>query len=138
MVLDFPEQINFLSVLAGTILYFLLGMLWYSPLLFGKIWSQYIILTEEDKKGMGLLNILSFISTFIISLTMAVFIQVLLLPTWIFALKISLLAGLGFMFLPMFINGLYNKKPMQVMLVDAGYHLCWFVILSLILSLWPW
>ncbi|WP_424928719.1 DUF1761 domain-containing protein [Amaricoccus tamworthensis] len=35
-----PQSIDWLAVLAGTILAFLLGWLWYSPVLFGKKWAE--------------------------------------------------------------------------------------------------
>ncbi len=35
-----PQSLDWLAVIAGTILSFLLGWLWYSPVLFGKKWAE--------------------------------------------------------------------------------------------------
>jgi len=48
--------INYLAVLVATVVNFVLGGLWYSPLLFGKKWMALMNVTEEEikKKGGGI------------------------------------------------------------------------------------
>ena len=63
-------DINFLAVLVATIVSMVLGALWYSPILFGKLWAKLSKFTEEDiekakKKGMTKNYILNFISLFV-------------------------------------------------------------------------
>ncbi|NBC66602.1 MAG: DUF1761 family protein, partial [Bacteroidetes bacterium] len=33
-------SLNWLSIIAATVVYFILGALWYSPVLFGNIWMK--------------------------------------------------------------------------------------------------
>jgi len=136
MQLHFPGQLPILAVITASLVYFLLGVLWYSRVLFGPVWERHAQFDNEDKTGLGFLHIISFFSTLIVVLTMGVFIRVLFVPGWILSIKIALLTGLGFMFIPTFINGLYLKKPIQLLLIDSGYHLSGFVLSALILSVW--
>ncbi len=136
MYLQFPGQLPLLAVLTAAVAYFILGIIWYSSFLFGRIWDKHAMLINEDKQAMGFLQTISFFSTLIVVLTMGIFIRVLFMPGWILSVKIALLAGLGFMFIPAFINGLYLKKPIQLLLIDGGYHLAGFVLSAIILSIW--
>jgi hypothetical protein len=43
-------SINILAVILAAIVAFVLGALWYSPILFGKIWQKEIGFTGEDFK----------------------------------------------------------------------------------------
>jgi len=137
MYLQFPGQLPLLAVLTAAVAYFIFGH--YLVILlsyFGRIWDKHAMLINEDKQAMGFLQTISFFSTLIVVLTMGIFIRVLFMPGWILSVKIALLAGLGFMFIPAFINGLYLKKPIQLLLIDGGYHLAGFVLSAIILSIW--
>ncbi|MEO5754949.1 MAG: DUF1761 domain-containing protein [Chthoniobacterales bacterium] len=43
-----PDQINWLAVLLAALSMFLVGGLWYSPFLFGKVWMRANNFTEEQ------------------------------------------------------------------------------------------
>src|SRR5690242_19786285 len=64
------EGINFLAVLVAAVLSFLLGWLWYSPVLFGNAWMAEMGFTKETmdkamKEGMAKQMILGFVIAFI-------------------------------------------------------------------------
>lgn len=42
------ETLNFIAVVASAVSAFIIGGLWYSPLLFGKAWMNEMGLTEAD------------------------------------------------------------------------------------------
>lgn len=44
-----PENINYLAVFVAALSTFLIGGLWYSPILFGKAWMKANNLTEGDQ-----------------------------------------------------------------------------------------
>ena len=130
------DNINYLAVIVAAIAYWLIGALWYSPMLFAKPWARYVNFQEEWRKGMVLSMVLSFIGFLIISFTMAIFISYLVYIDMERSIKIALLAGIGFMAVPMYVNYLYNKKPIGLFFIDAGYHFVGFLVVALILSLW--
>jgi hypothetical protein len=64
-------QINYMMIFVATILQFILGALWYSPLIFGKLWMQIMEVTHISKeelskmqKEMGPFYALQFFITF--------------------------------------------------------------------------
>jgi fatty acid desaturase len=72
------HHVNFLAVLVGGVVIFLLGGLWYSPVLFTKKWTALIGKTEEEMKAaassssMPAMYIAAFLSGLVIALALAV------------------------------------------------------------------
>ena len=130
------DNLNYLAIIVAAIAYWLIGALWYSPMLFAKPWARYVSFQEEWRKGMVLSMALSFLGFLIISFTMAIFISHLVHIDMERSIKIAVLAGIGFMAVPMYVNYLYNKKPIGLFFIDAGYHFVGFLVVALILSLW--
>ena len=63
--------INYLAVLVSAIIGMIIGALWYSPLLFGKLWMKLSGMTEKQlneakKKGMGKMYLVAFIGVLLI------------------------------------------------------------------------
>ena len=49
MSFDVISEVNWLAVVVGGILYFILGALWYSPGVFGRAWQRAIGWNPEEK-----------------------------------------------------------------------------------------
>ena len=140
--MDFAYDVNILAVLVATAGYFLLGALWYSPILFAKPWMRYLAFDESKKANMPLTMLLTFVAQFVICFCLAILLSVLggeggvasiSLET---ALKTGLLAGVGFMLLPAYINNMYAQRPFNLLLIDAGYHLIGIVGAALTIGSW--
>jgi UDP-N-acetylmuramyl pentapeptide phosphotransferase/UDP-N-acetylglucosamine-1-phosphate transferase len=64
------STLNWFAIIVATLSNFLFGGLWYSPILFGKVWMQENNFTDEDmKKGnmpkiFGLIFLFSFVMAF--------------------------------------------------------------------------
>lgn len=64
------ENINWLGIIVGALVPMVMGMIWYSPPLFGKAWLTSIGKTEEELKAgsnMGVTMTLSLILSFLLS-----------------------------------------------------------------------
>jgi Protein of unknown function (DUF1761) len=46
-------EINYIAIFIATVLQFILGALWYSPLMFGKWWMQIMEMTSKTKEEMA-------------------------------------------------------------------------------------
>ena len=68
-------EVNYTLILAATVVQFVLGALWYSPLMFGKIWMQVMEMGNKSKEELAKLQkemapfyalqfVLAFITTF--------------------------------------------------------------------------
>ena len=68
-------EVNYTLILAATVVQFVLGALWYSPLMFGKMWMQVMEMGNKSKEELAKLQkemapfyalqfVLAFITTF--------------------------------------------------------------------------
>lgn len=126
-------EINYFAVLVAALLSFAIGGLWYSPLLFGKMWLEEMKLKAEDIKQKPSVFILSFTFSVI-----AVFIVADLLgpnPELVSALTISGLIG-ALVFLGLGITYQFSNRTLRHLLIDGGYHIVQFTMFGLILGSW--
>ncbi|HEY9031850.1 MAG TPA: DUF1761 domain-containing protein [Kangiella sp.] len=126
-------EINYFAVIVAALLSFAIGGLWYSPLLFGKMWLEEIKLKAEEIKQKPSVFILSFTFSVI-----AAFIVADLLgpnPELVNALAISGLIGV-LVFLGLGITYQFSNRTLRHLLIDGGYHIVQFTMFGLILGSW--
>ncbi len=112
---------------------FLLGGLWYSPMLFGKAWNREnggVPHTGHPAKVFGV----SFAFAFIAAHAFAYWIGPA--PALEAALKAGALAGLGLVAASFGINYQFAQRSYKLWLIDGGYHAIQFLLFGLILGLW--
>jgi hypothetical protein len=128
-------EINWLAVLAATVAAFVLGGLWYSPVLFGKKWQAAAGLSDEQvaSGNMPLIFGGSFVLAFIASAMFAMFLGPN--PSLEFGLGAGASAGLCWVATSFGINGLFQREPVALVLINAGYHTLQFTLIGLILGL---
>jgi hypothetical protein len=125
-------NINLWAVVASALAAFLLGGLWYSPVLFLNTWLREAGVQKKDQHSM---------STYIISILLmlvAAFIFALFLgpkPSLVASLAIGLITGIGWGATSFGINYAYAGKSFKLFLIDGGYHTLQFVLYGLILGL---
>ena len=129
--------INYLAVIAAALVTFLIGGLWYSPLLFDKPWRRLNALSEEQIKAghTGLIFGLSFLAALVASYVLALFLAG---PTTdaIAGLMAGLLVGVGWVATAMLTTFLFERRPLTLWGIDAAYHVLTFALMGLILGLW--
>lgn len=129
-------SVNYLAVLCAAIATFLVGGLWYSPILFGARWASYTGLSEDQlRQDAGRV----FGGAFALQLAMALNLGLFLGPdpSLAFALGASLAAGLGWVGLGMGVTYLFERRPLGLWLINAGYHVASFAVMGAVLALWP-
>jgi hypothetical protein len=131
------SQMNLLAVLAAALSAFLVGGLWYSPLLFGKVWMAETGLGPEElaRKGSpGVIYGVSFVLAFAAAFILAMFLGPA--PALPFALGASLAAGIGWVGTSFGINYLFERKSLRLFAVNAGYHTVQYGLMGLVLGAW--
>jgi hypothetical protein len=127
-------SINYLSVLIASVIVIGLGILWYSPILFGNIWVKLQSLKKEEVKG---LSSLSFINVLLSALVGTLVIALLLTirdeTTVVHALIISILVGI-FTSAKIGMNHIFESRPLGYYFITIGYHLFSCIITGLILG----
>jgi hypothetical protein len=130
------SQINLFAVLVAAVSSFLVGGLWYSPMLFGTVWNREN--GSNSKAGAGHPAKVFGVS-FVFSLIAAFAFAWWLGPEPAFedAIKHGLLAGFGMVAASFGINYQFANRSTTLWLVDGGYHTVQFVLFGIILGLWP-
>ena len=129
--------INHLAVFAAALSDFVVGALWYSPLLFVKVWMKQTGITEEKmKKDNALVKYgLTFVFSLIITYNLAFFLGDPMMELSGYLLY-SFLAGFGWASMAVGILSLFEMRGWKLMLINWGYVTVAFVVKGLILGLW--
>ena len=137
---DFLSHINWLAVLVATVAYFVLGALWYSKALFGRVWAKLINLDVNNpdlKKGMGGMMVSTFLLMFIVSFGLEVLIvKIGFAQEFMYGIELGLLTGLAFATAAVSINYVYERRPSSLYLINNGYHVLGHIIVATILVVW--
>ena len=125
----------------GTIAYFILGSLWYSKLLFVKRWIADLKIDVNEpnaKKGMGLMLGGSIVLMFVQSIAIALIAERLDIrgAGWMSGLKLGALTGCCFSAATIGVNYFYEKKPLSLFLINAGYAIVGNIISAIIICSW--
>jgi len=133
--MDF-SSLNFIAISIAAVSSFVLGGLWYSPLLFGNTWMRETGITEESAKNQNMAKKfgLAFVASFIIALNLAMFLGAQsTLQTGIFY---GFLAGFGWVAMSFAINDLFEQRSFRLFAINAGYHTVGFTIMGAIVGVW--
>jgi hypothetical protein len=129
-------HINHLAVIAAALSSFVIGGLWYSPLLFHRAWMRVNGLTEKDLKS-GTVKVfgLSLLLSIIMSYNLAAFLAT---PdtTVLWGATAGALAGIGWVALSIGVLGLFERRSLTYVLINGGYFALSFVVMGVILGAW--
>lgn len=130
-------EFNLLAVLSAALASFLLGGLWYSPLLFAKVWQREAGLSDEQLRNanMGMIFGLAFLLCLIASFVFALFLGPR--PPLALGLGAGFSAGLCWVTASFGVNYLFERRSLKLFLINGGYHTLQFTLIGLILALWP-
>ena len=131
----FLADLNWLAILGAAIAAFVLGGLWYSPKLFGNAWMQDVGLTEESAAESNMAVI--FGGAFVLILIAAVFLgTVISNSTWLAGLHTGLVIGLAWVATAYGVTYLFERRPLRLFLVNAGYNVVLFALMGSIIGAW--
>ena len=131
------EDVNFLAVGVATVPAFVLGALWYSPVLFARPWMAAHGFTEERIKELQSRASLAYATSFACWFVMA---TVLALVAPHFGdgvramLHVGLLLWLGFSATTGLTQNRFSDKPISLWTIDAGYQIASVTIMSVVLG----
>ncbi len=129
-------EVNFLAVIAAALAGFLVGGIWYSPLLFARVWQREAGVTDTQLKSANMAMIVGL--TLVLSL-MAAYVFALFLgprPSLALGVGAGAAAGLFWVGTSFGINYLYERKSVKLFLINAGYHTLQFTVIGLVIALW--
>lgn len=133
--------LNWLAIIVGAAIYFILGALWYSPPLFARPWQAAI--GWDDSRPEPQTNPLTYVIPAVLYLVAGVATALIAKATGTDTLTegitLGLITGIGFAVPMVGVEATFdpNKpKPMTWFLITAAYHLIGFLILAIAVAVW--
>lgn len=130
-------HINWLAVLAAAASTFVLGGLWYSPALFGRVWMSVNNLDSAElaKSNMAKIFGLAFVFALMMAANLAAFLaEPKTNAAW--GATAGFLAGFGWVALGIATIALFERRSAKYVLINGGYMTVAFVLMGLILGAW--
>jgi Protein of unknown function (DUF1761) len=133
--------LNWLAIIVAAIVYFALGALWYSPMLFARPWQRSIGWDTERTPPQQ--NPMTYIVPFIAYVVMAIAVGLLAeatgSDTFAEGLVLGLIVGVGLSLAHTLVDATFdpNKpEPWLWFAINGGYHTIGLIIVAVIVSVW--
>ena len=129
-------SISWLAVIVAAIVKFAIGAVWYQPL-FGKRWRE-LMKVPEGAMADGLMQamIVGFVGDLIMAYVLARFVAHYGDAGIGGGLLVAFMAWLGFVATLMAGQIYYEKKPMELIAINAGYQLVGLLVMGAIFGVW--
>lgn len=130
-------HINHFAVVAAALATFVIGGVWYSPLLFHKAWMDVNRFNEQElkKASMGKIFGVSFVLSLIMAYNLAAFLGGSD-TTVLWGATAGALAGIGWVALSIGILSLFERRSWKYVLINGGYFSVCFVAMGAIIGAW--
>lgn len=131
---------NWLAIVVAAVAAFLIGGLWYSPLLFAKQWMVANLIPTDQMETMKATAPRAYAVSVVCFLVMAfvleMFIDHMGENTLTGGLNVGFHAWLGFAATIGLTANMYSNKPLKAYFIDAGYQLVYMLVMGAVLGAW--
>jgi len=131
------SNINYLAVLVAALSTFILGGLWYSPMLFGKPWMRANNFSDAELQTFSKARMFgwSFVFSLVMALNLAMFLAGPTTDvTW--GMIAGGLAGFGWVAMAVAIISVFENKSSAYILINGGYMTVAFTLMGAIIGAW--
>jgi Protein of unknown function (DUF1761) len=134
-------KINYAAVIVSGIVYWVLGGLWYSPILFGGKFIQIMRWSPEQlariqAEGAGAQLALAFVGSLIAAYVLAHIVRYTNAENTTDGAKTGLWLWLGFIVTTNLNTVFFEFRPLGLYLINIGYHLVAFLAMGALLAVW--
>lgn len=135
-------MVNVWEVLVAAVVGYVVGALWYSPVLFGKLWMRLSGVTMGDmekakQKGMAKSYVIMFIGILIMSYVLAQVLEVFGAASAWMGIQIAFWLWLGFIATVMVGMVLWENKSWNLYILNVAHYLVVLLVMGAILAVWP-
>ena len=133
------HHFNVAALFMSAIMIWILGALWYSPALFAKPWMKALGIAPKPgdaKSGLALGMIASFAGDVLLSFVLWHMIAWSGSSSWGLGAFVGFLCWLGFFAATQLPQGIYEKRPSSLFLINAGYWLVSLMAAGALLAAW--
>jgi Protein of unknown function (DUF1761) len=130
--------INWVGVGLAALAYFILGLIWYAPLVFGCRWktAEWEIMSKNQIIASLIGYFGEMIIGLIIAYVLAIFIHLTHASQWHQAILVALWVWIGFIATVQFSFVLWGRKTFKNFLIHTGFMLMSLLMMSIILIHW--
>jgi hypothetical protein len=131
-----PRTLNIWAILVAALSAFVLGGLWYSPMLFAGAWKRANGFgANEPPPATPKIFLISFVLSLVMAFNLAVFLND---PKTNLAwgATAGFLAGFGWAAMGLWIVSLFERRPFSYALINGGYLTLALTLMGLILGAW--
>lgn len=130
------QNLNIWAILTATLSAFLVGGLWYSPLLFGRLWKTANgFAADQPPPPTAKIFALSFILTLVMAINLAMFLNDSK-TNMVWGATAGLLAGFGWVAMGIGVVALFERRPWTYVIVNGGYVTAALVLMGAIIGAW--
>ena len=133
-------SLNPVAILAVSFLCFLIGGLWYSPLLFAKAWMQEMKFTPETMKAQsrGLARTMggALLLTLVSTAALATLLSAQLVASPLKGAELGLFVGAGLVAAREGTNALFENRTLRHFMIVAGHDAVLLTLQGAILAVW--
>jgi len=133
-------HVNYLAVLVAAVAVFVLGWLWYSPLLFYKPWMRLRgmdpVAAMAGAKMPGGKLLIELARCLVLAYVIARFVALLGVSSWMGAVHFGLFLWIGFPVIILTGSVLWENIPWKVAAIHAGDWLVKLLVIPIIVSAW--
>lgn len=133
--------INYWAVLIAALVSFVIGGLWYSPILLGNVCMKEAGISKKDikkakEKGMSRRYLSSFIGALLMSYIMAHFVQFVSASNFFDGVTTGFWIWFGFIVPVLLGSVLWEGKTLKYYTINIGYYLVSLAVMGGILAAW--
>lgn len=134
-------SLNYVAVLVTAVIGFLVGWLWYSPVLFAKPWMVEMKITEEAAKSMGggamaRMFAQGFAFTLLSTFGLAVLLRDHGASNWLSGVKLGLFVGVFVVGVRALNASVWECKSAKLRAINVGHEVVLYALQGAILGLW--
>ena len=129
-------QFNFPAVIVAALTSFLIGGLWYSPILFEKSWMREAGINEAQYKQASPARVfgLSGLASLVMAFNLAAFLGAK--ASLSFGLFAGFATGLGWVAMSLGVIYLFEQRSLKLWLINSGYQIVAYSVMGAILGAW--
>ena len=134
-------KINYAAVFVSAIIYWVLGGIWYSPILFGNKFIEIMRWSPEQiariqAEGAGLQLALAFVGSLVAAYVLAHLVRYTSAESAGEGAKTGLWLWLGFIVTSNLNTVFFEFRPLGLYLINIGYHLAALLAMGALLAVW--
>ncbi len=129
-------SINWLAVVAATVVAMVLGFVWFHPAVFGKAWMKEIGKTQEQLGNPGPAYAYMIVGALVEAAVLALLVKALAAPGPVDGAVIGLVTAIGFVAPPFLGQAVFSGTSARLYAINVGYYGLALVLNGALLAAW--